>query len=466
MKLWKKIFLGTLIIFVLAFDVGAFLLTSFAYDYNRERETEIAVREQSVILSSFTSSLLRAEHFDPEISMNKARLSEIMTSLSNYYRKQGVQLALLVNFEHIYSDFGDLDDLWLECEDLQSKNVIDKRVDDKRLLFVSSPVPDYPQLTFVYCRDISAIDEFRSEISRFFVILNIIVIVSACVLLFLLLKHMTRPITVLNDMAAEIADGSYDKRVEIKSSDELGQLAKSFNHMAESVEKNMISLKKSAEDKQQFIDDLAHEMKTPITSVIGYSEYLKNTNSSKENQIIALEHLSDSMHRLQNLSSQLLKLTLLREEEVEFKRIEAAHLLDELSATMKPSLDTRNIKLLTEATLEYIVGDEALLLSLLTNLVENAARASKSGDCVTVRVYKGGSAVIEVEDCGIGMEQEEIEKITAPFYRIDKSRSRQFGGVGLGMSIVSRIAAVHNARLEIKSEKGKGTVVRIIFTTL
>lgn len=195
-----------------------------------------------------------------------------------------------------------------------------------------------------------------------------------------------------------------NNRVEIKSSDELGQLAKSFNHMAESVEKNMISLKKSAEDKQQFIDDLAHEMKMPITSVIGYSEYLKNTNSSKENQIIALEHLSDSMHRLQNLSSQLLKLTLLREEEVEFKRIEAAHLLDELSATMKPSLDTRNIKLLTEATLEYIVGDEALLLSLLTNLVENAARASKSGDCVTVRVYKGGSAVIEVEDCGIGME--------------------------------------------------------------
>ena len=82
--------------------------------------------------------------------------------------------------------------------------------------------------------------------------------------------------------------------------------------MAESVEKNMISLKKSAEDKQQFIDDLAHEMKTPITSVIGYSEYLKNTNSSKENQIIALEHLSDSKHRLQNLSSQLLKITLHR----------------------------------------------------------------------------------------------------------------------------------------------------------
>ena len=64
------------------------------------------------------------------------------------------------------------------------------------------------------------------------------------------------------------------------------------------------------------------------------------------------------------------------------------------------------------------------------------------------------------------MEQEEVEKITAPFYRIDKSRSRQFGGVGLGMSIVSRIAALHNARLEIKSEKRKGTVVRIIFTTL
>lgn len=466
MKLWQKIFLGTLIIFIAVFDIGAFMLTSFAYDYSRERETEIAVREQSVILSSFTSSLLRAESFDPEISMNKARLSEIMSSLSNYYQKQGVELALLLNSEIIYSDLKYVDKEWVDLSDSNSKIISETKIDDKRILVVSSQVSDYTELNFVYCRDISAIDAFCSDISEFFVMLNIIIIPVTCILIFLILKYITKPIALLNTMAAEIADGSYDKRVEIKRSDELGQLADSFNRMADSIEETMFSLKKSAEDKQQFIDDLAHEMKTPMTSVIGYSEYLKNANGSKKNQIIALEHLSASMLRLKNLSEELMKLTLLREEITELKQIEVDKLLNALEVTMKPSLDTRNIKLLTEATLEYIFGDEVLLLSVLTNLVENAARASKSGDCVTVRAYESESAIIEVEDKGIGMEQEEIEKITAPFYRIDKSRSREFGGVGLGMSIVSRIAALHNARLEIKSEKGAGTVVRIIFTTL
>lgn len=466
MKLWQKIFLGTLIIFIAVFDIGAFMLTSFAYDYSRERETEIAVREQSVILSSFTSSLLRAESFDPEISMNKARLSEIMSSLSNYYQKQGVELALLLNSEIIYSDLKYVDKEWVDLSDSNSKIISETKIDDKRILVVSSQVSDYTELNFVYCRDISAIDAFCSDISEFFVMLNIIIIPVTCILIFLILKYITKPIALLNTMAAEIADGSYDKRVEIKRSDELGQLADSFNRMADSIEETMFSLKKSAEDKQQFIDDLAHEMKTPMTSVIGYSEYLKNANGSKKNQIIALEHLSDSMLRLKNLSEELMKLTLLREEITELKQIEVDRLLNALEVTMKPSLERRNLKLILFSQLEHLLCDEVLLLSVLTNLVENAARASKSGDCVTVRVYKNEEAVIEVEDKGIGMEQVEIEKITAPFYRIDKSRSREFGGVGLGMSIVSRIAALHNARLEIKSEKGAGTVVRIIFTTL
>lgn len=465
MKLWQKIFLGTLIIFIAVFDIGAFMLTSFAYDYSRERETEIAVREQSVILSSFTSSLLRAESFDPEISMNKARLSEIMSSLSNYYQKQGVELALLLNSEIIYSDLKYVDKEWVDLSDSNSKIISETKIDDKRILVVSSQVSDYTELNFVYCRDISAIDAFCSDISEFFVMLNIIIIPVTCILIFLILKYITKPIALLNTMAAEIADGSYDKRVEIKRSDELGQLADSFNRMADSIEETMFSLKKSAEDKQQFIDDLAHEMKTPMTSVIGYSEYLKNANGSKKNQIIALEHLSDSMLRLKNLSEELMKLTLLREEITELKQIEVDRLLNALEVTMKPSLERRNLKLILFSQLEHLLCDEVLLLSVLTNLVENAARASKSGDCVTVRVYKNEEAVIEVEDKGIGMEQVEIEKITAPFYRIDKSRSREFGGVGLGMSIVSRIAALHNARLEIKSAKGKGTVVRIIFTT-
>ena len=111
-----------------------------------------------------------------------------------------------------------------------------------------------------------------------------------------------------------------------------------------------------------------------------------------------------------------------------------------------------------------IFGDETLLLSLLANLVENAARASKEGGAVKVKAYdKEDNPIIEVIDSGHGMEQEEIEKITAAFYRVDKSRSHDFGSVGLGLSIVSQIIALHNAKLEIDSVPNIGTTIRICF---
>jgi two-component system phosphate regulon sensor histidine kinase PhoR len=102
---------------------------------------------------------------------------------------------------------------------------------------------------------------------------------------------------------------------------------------------------------------------------------------------------------------------------------------------------------------------------MLTNLVENAARASSPGDVITVKARQKDCPVIEVIDTGHGMHSQEIEKITAPFYRIDKSRSRQNGGAGLGLSIVSQIVCLHGAKMEIESRPGEGTIVRICFTT-
>ena len=106
------------------------------------------------------------------------------------------------------------------------------------------------------------------------------------------------------------------------------------------------------------------------------------------------------------------------------------------------------------------------MLSLFTNLVDNAARASKPKDVITVRAYQERCPVIEVGDTGIGMDEQEIIKVTEPFYRVEKSRSRKDGGIGLGLSIVAQIVSLHGAELEIESRPGEGTTVRIYFTTL
>lgn len=109
MKLWKKILLGTLIIFSIGFDLGAFFLISQAYHNNLEHEINLGIREQNIILSTLSSTLMRAEEFDSKILDNKTRLSSIIESLANYYKKQNVSLALYCNKKNIYSNISTLD---------------------------------------------------------------------------------------------------------------------------------------------------------------------------------------------------------------------------------------------------------------------------------------------------------------------------------------------------------------------
>lgn len=466
MKFWQKIFLWTLVIFILAFDAGAYILMTHSYNFNRKRENENGIREQSIILSSVTSRIANAETIYVDAPNNKDRLTAILQPLTDYYKPQGVLLALFDGETEVYSDIEEFDERLLCLEDTQSKNTMDGLSDGKRYVFVASQLADYPHLTLVYARDISQIDDFRKDISNVFVVMNIVVMVFMGIAIYLLLRYMTRPIDELNKITTEIAEGAYDKRVVLNRTDEFHHLGNNFNLMANSIEKNMERLTKAAEDRQQFIDDLTHEMKTPITSILGYAEYLQNAKSTEEEREIAVCHLYDAALRLKNLSGKLLELTYLRGEEIELQDVNVSELLGALTNMTRPILAKRQLTLNTQITITKINGDEILLLSMLTNLVENAAKASKPHSTITVRAYQIDYPIIEVSDTGYGMEQDETLKITAPFYRVDKSRSRKFGGVGLGLSIVSQIVDLHGARLEIDSMPRAGTTVRIYFVTL
>lgn len=466
MKFWQKIFLGTLIIFIVAFDAGAYILTTHAYNFNRQRETENGIREQSVIVSSVTSRIANAETIYYDAPTNKDRLAAILQPLSDYYKPQGVLLGFFDGDTEVCSNIGDFDKRLLQLDSAQTKNTMDGLSDDKRYVFVASKIPDYPHLTFVYARDISQIDVFRKDVSRMFLILNIVVIAFMGAAIYLLLRYITRPIKELNKITTEIAGGAYDKRAKLNRTDEFGSLERNFNLMADSVEKNMEQLKSAAEERQQFIDDLTHEMKTPMTSILGYTEYLQNARSTSEDREIALTNLYDAALRLRSLSEKLSEIVYLRGEKLELQNVKLPELFDTLANMTRPILENRQLTLETHTTITEIKGDETLLLSLLTNLVENAARASKPLSTITVSAFQQGTPVIEVKDSGCGIEYSQIQKITAPFYRVDKSRSRKFGGVGLGLSIVSQIVTLHGAKLEIDSEPGVGTTVRIIFATL
>ncbi len=467
MKFWQKIFVGTLIIFVLAFDTGAYILTSHAYDFNRKRETESGIREQSVILSSMTERIANAEHIYADAAENQERLTALLEPFAEYYRPQGVILALYEGEQAVYADLQVPDTKLLQFESTEHKNTMDGMAGGRRYVFVASKIPDYPHLTLVYARDISQLDGFRREVSRVFILLNLAVMAAMGTAVYFLLQHMTKPIKQLSVMSAEIAGGAYDGRITLNRSDELGQLEHNFNRMAESIEENMAQLAQAASDRQQFIDDLTHEMKTPVTSILGYAEYLQKMNSTEEERELAAGHLYDSALRLKNLSEKLLELAYLRGEKIQMEKVRTADLFRNLESMTGAVIGKGQLRLCMQAEIEEVTGDETLLLSLLINLVENAAKASCPRGKIFVRAYcADGHPVLSVGDEGHGMAEEEILKVKEPFYRVDKSRSRKFGGVGLGLSIVSQIAALHGAKMEIDSAPGKGTTVKICFANL
>ncbi|MGI6706327.1 MAG: sensor histidine kinase [Clostridia bacterium] len=283
--------------------------------------------------------------------------------------------------------------------------------------------------------------------------------------IFLLVKGLTRPISALNKATARISRGDYNERVSLRRQDELGELAQNFNIMAQAIQDHTQALTRAAEEKQRFVDNLAHELRTPLTAIQGYSEYLENAHCTEEERIRAAGHLSKAAARLQNLSFKLLDLTYLRTRNLQPEQLNVSGLFKELSSIMEPFLKEKGIILKIEEDLEHLWGDETLLLSLLSNLLDNAIQATATGGQITIKAYSAPNPILEVSDQGRGMDSQEIQRVLEPFYRTDKSRSRKNGGVGLGLTLCAQIAALHHAELSIDSQPGKGTSVKVIFTT-
>lgn len=147
MKFWQKIFLGTLIIFTLAFNLGAYILTTYSYHFNLQREQESGIREQSIILSSVTERISSAKTLYMDTAHNQDRLSAILKPLTDYYQPQGVSLALFDEERAVFSALPAFDPMLLHLKDTGQKNVTDLRCDSRRYLLVASQLPDDPHLT-------------------------------------------------------------------------------------------------------------------------------------------------------------------------------------------------------------------------------------------------------------------------------------------------------------------------------
>ena len=285
------------------------------------------------------------------------------------------------------------------------------------------------------------------------------------VLLPLILRKTLKPLRKLTQVSEKIAGGDYGLRSQIQTRDEVGDLSRSFDHMAETVEQKISDLEETARRREMLLGALTHEMKTPMTAIIGFSGSLLSMPLTEEGRLEAAHEINEAAKRTERLSQKMMQLISMQENPVVLKKaIDAKELLEKVCTALTPAAKEKQIKLQTKLQTDILTGDPDLLFSLLTNFTDNAIKASPENTviCLTADT-SNGLQIVSVIDQGSGIPADQIALVTEPFYRVDKARSRKLGGAGLGLSLCQMIAQAHGGRLEIQSEIGKGTAISMIW---
>ena len=270
--------------------------------------------------------------------------------------------------------------------------------------------------------------------------------------------HALRPIRELSDKIEKVqAQNLADSRIEENQVKELNQLSVSYNRMLE-------RLSDAFEIQRQFTANAAHELRTPL-ALMQVQLDLYHSNSHPDNDadtVQMIKMVTEQNDRLNKMVKTLLDMSELqtvgRDDEIILDA-----LVDEVLEDLEPLAEGKNIRLIGKCKDITMVGSDILIYRLVYNLVENAIKYNHSGGQVTVTADRKEKHVyLSVEDTGTGIPEELKERVFEPFFRVDKSRSRELGGVGLGLALVREIVRVHDGSITVKSNPSGGTIFEVV----
>jgi len=305
-------------------------------------------------------------------------------------------------------------------------------------------------------RDITGVFEERG--AGFAVYRKVCAVVLLCEggIIFLLSRWLTRPVRLLSRAARNMAGGNYAYRAKKVGNDELGALTEDFNEMASCLEYDVERLEEAARSQEEFVGAFAHELKTPLTAIIGYADMLRSRRMDEETRMLSADYIYREGRRLEKLAFRLLDIIVLGRAEKPSASFRAGAVFEYLRDTFS-KLDA-DLELIYDE--REVVGDAALIKTLLSNLIDNSVKASEPPAKIEAAGEdRGGVYVFTVADHGRGIPPESLGRITEAFYTVDKSRSRSRHGAGLGLTLCQTIARLHGSELDIRSAPGAGTSV-------
>ena len=312
-------------------------------------------------------------------------------------------------------------------------------------------------------------DEFANEFSvqvynnkadykRNSLIISVLLALFGGVATYFISGHALRPISEFSDKIEEVqAQNLSDSRMEENNVKELNQLSISYNKMLE-------RLSDAFEVQRQFTANAAHELRTPLTLMQVQLDLYNSSGhpGNDEDTLQTIKMVTEQSDRLNKMVKTLLDMSELQTVGRDDKIMIAA-VVEEVLVDLEPLAQEKNIRLIGKCGDITMMGSDILIYRLVYNLVENAIKYNHLGGQVTVTVCRKEEHVyLSVEDTGSGIPEELKERVFEPFFRVDKSRSRELGGVGLGLALVREIVRVHDGRIAIKSKPAGGTIFEVI----
>ena len=449
MKLSFKIFLGICIPSIIV----AVIISTIVI--NQNHETNIEAERQSIIQN------LRAIERNLT-SVDESYGKQIVQLVSNSYSKKGMHIlyynknAEFNNSKIINSDTIEYD----KVPDVQYY-VEEKVIGNSNYIIGTTKLSDGRYVSIE--KNINSVYQKRKDlINNCLYILGISLILIALIA-YVISKTLTRPLTRMQKEMKKLSKGNFNINLK-EGHDEFGKLAKNFNNMSKELEKRNNELVESASSKQLFIDNLSHEMNTPLTSIQGYAELMQKANLNDEQKQKYLKYIQDEGRRIQDMYKKLLLLSYKKNSDFEKKDVEMNEVFAEIEDTFREGMNDAEMELIINNQLSTIYGDETLIIMSISNLIKNAMNVSEKNTKIMVNTFSmNDKKYIQVVDQGPGISEENIKKITEPFYRVDKVRSRKNGGAGLGLSICKSIMDMHGGKLLIESELGKGSIFTLEF---
>lgn len=437
----------TLILFLFSLNAGVLSLTFYTHGKNVESAEASAGAEQYYIARSFERDL------EDMIAAGEGQSPELlMRTYGIYYSGKSIRLAFLKDGREVYSNLG-------ESFEAKANTLFHTELEGARHIVISAESGGY---TLIFAKNVEYLDdEFRAlTLTYVLTALGVSAILAAA--LYFVLKRLSLPLERLRKTTESIQSGDLSVSADESGNDEFAELAKSFNSMLATINGQMQALETDAEKKQMLVDNMAHELRTPLTSIRGYAEYLERAAVGEEERMIATKYIISEAERLAKISEILLDSAYIRENSAQMTDVDLSAILCDTAARLEPKAKEKRVAILCETEKATVSGNATLLSMLFYNLTENAVKACSAGGRVILRC-SGSSA--SVEDNGKGMSGEELQHVTEPFFRTDKSRSRAEGGAGLGLALCKNIADAHGAGMRFESKVGEGTKIFIDFTT-